>query len=107
MSERFVNICSGTAQIRVIYLDVLLEILRTLERLATELALVRLERDVDANVRGDVIALNSSSAARVPLASEVQVVGALAADMALTDVLLSSRVSIGNSRKSHDGIEPT
>ena len=66
----------------------LLEILGTLEGLAAELAFVRLERDVDTNVRGDVITLDGGGAARVPLASEVQVVGALAADMALTDVVL-------------------
>jgi hypothetical protein len=66
----------------------LLEILGALKRLAAKLALVRLERDVNTDVRGDVITLDSGGAARVPLASEVQVVGALAADMALTDVLL-------------------
>jgi hypothetical protein len=69
-------------------LDMLLEILRTLERFATELALVRLERNVNANVRGDVVALHSSGPAGVPLAGEVQVVCALAANMAFTDVLI-------------------
>lgn len=52
-------------------LDVLLEILRTLEGLATEIALVRLQRDVDANVRGDVIALYSCRTAVAPLTGQV------------------------------------
>lgn len=48
---------------RAAYLDVLLKILRPLEGLATELALVRLERNVNANVRSDVITFDSGSAA--------------------------------------------
>jgi len=69
-------------------LDVLLEILRALEGLAAKVALVRLERHVDADVRGDVVTLDSSSPALVPLAGEVQVVGALAANMLLADVVV-------------------
>lgn len=48
--------------------DVLLEILRTLERLSTEVAFVRLERDVDADVRGDVVTFDGGSATITPLA---------------------------------------
>jgi hypothetical protein len=70
-------------------LHVLLEILRTLESLAAEVALVRLQRDVNANVRSDVITLDRSGAAVAPLAGQVQVVGALATDVALADVVLS------------------
>jgi hypothetical protein len=70
------------------YLDMLLQILRALEGLAAELALMRLERNVNADVRSDVVTLDSGGAARVPLAGEVEVVGALAANVALTDVLL-------------------
>ena len=69
-------------------LDVLLEVLGALERLAAEVALVGLERDVDADVRRDVVALDRGGAARVPLARQVEVVGALAADMLLANVLL-------------------
>lgn len=69
-------------------LDVLLQILRPLESLATEFTLVRLQGDVDANVRGDMVALDSRGVASAPLASQVQVVGALATDMTLADVLL-------------------
>jgi hypothetical protein len=43
---------------------------------------------MDANVRSNVVALDRGSAARVPLAGEVQIVGALAANMALTDMLV-------------------
>jgi hypothetical protein len=69
-------------------LDVLLKVLGTLERFAAELTLVRLQGHMDADVRGDVITLDGGGAARVPLAGEAEVVGALAANMALTDVLL-------------------
>ena len=69
-------------------LDMLLQILRTLERLAAEVALMRLERHVDANVRCDVIALHGGGSAGAPLAGKVEVVGALATDMALADVVL-------------------
>jgi hypothetical protein len=72
-------------------LDVLLEILGSLESFAAKVALVGLERDMYANVRSDVITLDSRSAAIAPLASEVQVVGALAADMALADMVLHKR----------------
>lgn len=70
------------------YLDMLLEILGTLEGLAAELALVRLQRHMHTNMRSDMIALHSGSTARVPAAGQVQVVGALATDMALADVLI-------------------
>lgn len=44
-------------------LDVLLQILGSLEGLATEVALMRLEGDVDANVRCYVVTLDGSDAA--------------------------------------------
>lgn len=69
-------------------LDMLLEILRALERLATELALVGLQRHVDAYVRGDVVALDGGGAALAPCAGEVEVVGRLAANVSLANVLL-------------------
>jgi hypothetical protein len=43
---------------------------------------------MDTNMRSNVIALDSSSAAIGPLAGQVQVVGTLAANMTLTDVVL-------------------
>lgn len=66
----------------------LLQVLGPLEGLAAELALVRLERNMDADMRGDVVTLHSGGPATVPVAGEVQVVGALAANMTLTDVFL-------------------
>jgi hypothetical protein len=71
-------------------LDMLLQILRALKGLATELALVRLERHVDTDVRGDVVALHGGGATRVPLAGEVQVIGALATNMALADMIVEN-----------------
>lgn len=75
-------------------LDVLLEILWPLERLAAEIALVRLQGHMNTDVRRDVVTLDSSRAALVPLARQVEVVGALAANMTLADVvlLLSAKV---------------
>lgn len=70
-------------------LDMLLQVLGTLEGLATELTLVRFQRNVDTDVRSDVVTLHGGGAARVPLASKAQVVGALASNVALTDVLLA------------------
>jgi hypothetical protein len=69
-------------------LDVLLEILRTLESFTAKVALMRLQWYVNADMRGNVITLDSGGAAVAPLARQIQVVGALAADMALTDVVL-------------------
>lgn len=67
----------------------LLEILWSLERLAAELTLVRLQWHMNTDVRCDVIPLNRRCPALVPLAGQVQVVGALATNMALTEVVLS------------------
>lgn len=74
--------------LRDAYLDVLLEVLRPLERLATKLALVRLQGHVNTDVRGDVVALHGGCPTLAPLASEVEVVGALAAHMALAEMIL-------------------
>lgn len=71
-------------------LDVLLQVLGALEGLATEVALVRLQRNMDANMRRDVVALDSCGAARVPLAGQIQVVGALSAHMSLADMIVES-----------------
>ena len=69
-------------------LDVFLEILRTLKGLSAEVAFVRLERHVNTDVRSNVISLHGSRAAATPLAGEVEIVGALATNMALADVIL-------------------
>jgi hypothetical protein len=67
-------------------LDMLLEILGALEGLATEVTFVRLQRHVDSDVRSNVVTLDGGGSARVPSASEVQVVCALSSDMLLTDM---------------------
>ena len=69
-------------------LDVLLQILRSLESLAAEVALVRLQRDVNTNVRRDVVTFYSRGTAVTPLTGQVQVVGALATNMTFTNVVL-------------------
>lgn len=66
----------------------LLEILWALECFATEVALVRLQGHMDANVRGDVVTLDGGGATCAPLTSQVEVVGALATDMAFAYVIL-------------------
>jgi len=92
-------ICSGgSATVRLggahqhavisVRFDVLLEILGSLEGLAAEVAFVRLEGHVNANVGGDVVALHGGSSAVAPLAGKVEVVCALTANMALTDVVI-------------------
>lgn len=66
----------------------LLQILRTFESLATEVALVWLQGNVDSDVRGDVITLDGSGSALIPTTSQVEVVCALATNVFLTDMLL-------------------
>lgn len=72
-------------------LDVLLQILRALERLATEVAFVRLQWDVYTDMRRDVVALDCRCAAVAPLTCQVQIVSALATDMALANMILDRR----------------
>lgn len=69
-------------------LDMLLQILRTLESLAAKVTLVRLERDMNSDVRGDVIALDGSSTTATPLAGQVEVICALTTNMTLANVFL-------------------
>lgn len=69
-------------------LDMLLEVLRALEGLATEITFVRLQRNVDSNMRGDVITLDCRGATVSPRASQIEVISALAPDMAFANVFL-------------------
>jgi hypothetical protein len=69
-------------------LNVLLQILGPLEGLATEIALVRLQRHMHSDVGGDVIALDGGGVACSPLASQIQIVGTLATDMAFAHVFV-------------------
>lgn len=72
-------------------LDMFLEILRALESLAAEFALVRLERNVDSNVRGDVVALDCGGSALTPLTGQVEIISRLATNMAFADMFLFHR----------------
>ena len=69
-------------------LHVLLQVLRTLEGFAAKVAFVRLQRDMHANVRSNVIALHSGGPAVAPLAGEVEIVGALATNVSLAHMVL-------------------
>ena len=71
-------------------LHVLLEILGTLESFAAEIALVRLQRNVNTDVRSDVVALDRGGATVTPLAGQIQIVGALAPNVTLADVVLEA-----------------
>lgn len=84
-------------------LDVLLKILGTLERLAAEVTLVWLEWYMDADMRRDVVALYGGRSAGAPLAGKVEVVCALATDMALADVVLVRSLVVAFMRSAwHD-----
>ena len=69
-------------------LDVLLQILGALEGLLAKVALVRLQRNVHADMRRDVVSLDGSRAASAPRAGQVEIVGRLSPDMAFADMVL-------------------
>lgn len=71
--------------------NVFLQILRALECLATEITLVWLQRNVDSNVRGDMVTFYGGSPTATPLASQVEVVCALSANMAFANVFLRQK----------------
>ena len=75
-------------------LDMLLQVLGTLEGLPAEITFVRLERNVYSNVGSDMVALDSGGTARVPSTGKVQVVGTLSSDMFLADMLLERRLAL-------------
>lgn len=69
-------------------LDMLLQVLGTFEGFATKFAFMGLQRHVHTNVRSDVITLHSGGAAASPLAGQIEIIGALAAYMALANMFL-------------------
>ena len=75
-------------------LDMLLQVLRTLEVLAAQGAAVRLERDVNADMGGDVVALHHLGATSAPRTCQAEVVGAFATDMLFAQMLLFPRESL-------------
>jgi len=80
----------GSDQDRVIgmCLDMLLEVLRTLERLATEITLVWLEGHMNSDMRGDVVAFDGCDPTLRPLTLQVQIIGAFSANMFLADMFI-------------------
>jgi hypothetical protein len=64
-------------------LDVLLQILRALEALATHVATVGFEGHMDPDMTGDVISLDSLGVARSPRTSQAEIVSRLPSDMFL------------------------
>jgi hypothetical protein len=75
-------------------LDMLLQVLRAFEGFLAEVALVRLKRNMNTDVRGNMVALNSRGVALVPSTGEVEVVGALASNMAFTHMVLRSGLEL-------------
>ena len=73
-------------------LDMLLQVLRALEGLAAKVTLVWLEGHMDPDMRGDMVSLDGGRTTTTPLAGQIEVVGALTANMALTDMFLHSLV---------------
>lgn len=79
---------------RSLYLGMLLEILGTLEGLAAEPTFMRPQGYMNKDMRDDMVSLYGASTTRAPLASQVEIVTALAANMVLTDMLLRRGLSI-------------
>jgi hypothetical protein len=79
---------AGEDRVVGVCFDVLLQVLGALEAFAAKLALVRFERDMYSDVRGDVIALDGGCATRIPLAGKAQIIGALATNVAFANVFL-------------------
>ena len=69
-------------------LDMLLQVLGTLEALATEVAFVRFQRDMDTDVGSDVVAFDRGRMAIPPCTRQVEVIRTLAANMTLADMIL-------------------
>lgn len=71
-------------------LDVFLEILRAFESFAAKIASVWFQRNVNANVRSNVVAFYYSNVAVGPTTLQVEVVGAFAPNMHFTNMILVS-----------------
>ena len=73
--------------------DVLLQVLRTLKGLSAKVTFVRLQRHMDANMGGDMVALDRGSPAVSPATSQVQIIRTLTTYVSLADMLLEFRSS--------------
>lgn len=70
-------------------LDMLFQILGTLECLATEVTSMRLQGHMDANVRGNVVAFDDGYVAIGPSTFQVEVIGAFPTDVDFANVVLN------------------
>lgn len=86
-------------------LYMLLEVLRTFERLPTKVAFMGLQRDVDTDVRGYVVSLDDCSPTATPVARQVEVVGALAPNMAFADMFLYCFLASADSIAKERGLD--
>ena len=66
----------------------LLQILGSFEGFLAEFTFMRLKRNVDADVRGDVVSLDGSSSASAPGARQTEIIGTLTPDMDIAKVVL-------------------
>ena len=71
--------------------DMLLEVLRSLERLSAERAVMRFQRHMYSNMRRHMIAFLELDVAGIPCARQIEIVCALATDMLLAEVVLYDR----------------
>lgn len=73
--------------------DMLLQVLRTFERLSTEVAFMWFQGDVNSDVGSDVVTFDGRSMTVAPLTGQVEVIRALSTHMTLTDVFLYASIS--------------
>ena len=73
--------------------DMLLQVLRPLEGLATEVASMRLQRDMDSDMRGDVVAFHNGDATVAPRTLKVEIVSTFATNVLFADMVLQTVVS--------------
>jgi hypothetical protein len=71
-------------------LDMFLQVLRTLEGLTTEVTFVRLQWNVNSDVRSNMVTFHGGGAALIPATCEIEVVGALATNVLLANVFKES-----------------
>ena len=71
-----------------------LQVLRSFESFAAKVTFVRLERNVNANMRSDVVTFHGRRSAVTPLTRQVEIVCALATNMPVTNMILNVKSDI-------------
>ena len=74
--------------------DMFLKILWAFEGFATKFAAMRLQWNMDADMRRDVVAFDDLNAAGSPRTLQIEIVGALATDVVFANVILCVWVSL-------------